>query len=543
MSNYGDNILDTPGLVSYWRMGEAPGRFADSKGTNNATATGGTIRRRPAPSRTTRDNAGRFDGVDDYAQAEREPVRHDGDDGRVLAQVGAAPQQRRPRDGVHAELQRNDGGFLVDPDATQFGGTFAVGVGHAGQRNNVVLRAAERRAVAPLRARDGHRPSAATQITPYVDGSPVSYQKLDGGTGAGNFANSVLYFMSRAGQSLFGAGDLDEVAIFNRALTPSQIADHFGARHEPAPHRRLLCHPGTPNDRPGRDVQRVRLDGSGRDCRGLRVGPRRQRHLRGGQRLEPDDDQDYTTEGDVNVSLRVIDNRHGADTETKTVVRRKWRPDRIVHRDSKPAPAQRQIVSFNAGASSDSDGSIVKYEWDLDGNGSYETNTGATATTRASYAAPGTVQVGLRVTDNSGKTGTKPVAVSVQGAAYPACDPHHAGLAHYWRLGETSGAPWRTAGGTNNATISAAARLAFRARSRVTRTSALSFDGVNDYARANVNLSGTSAVTVEFWMKWDGYLDDDALAMEFTPNFNSERRRVPHRPERLDRRVWRRHRR
>ncbi len=66
-------------------------------------------------------------------------------------------------------------------------------------------------------------------MIPYVDGAPVAYTKLSSGTGAGNFANSTLYFMSRAGSSLFGAGSLDEVAIYNRALSAAEIAAHFKA--------------------------------------------------------------------------------------------------------------------------------------------------------------------------------------------------------------------------------------------------------------------------------------------------------------------------
>ena len=46
---------------------------------------------------------------------------------------------------------------------------------------------------------------------------------------AGSFANSTLYFMSRAGTALFGAGDLDEVAIYNRALSAATIADHYAS--------------------------------------------------------------------------------------------------------------------------------------------------------------------------------------------------------------------------------------------------------------------------------------------------------------------------
>ena len=35
-------------------------------------------------------------------------------------------------------------------------------------------------------------------------------------------------------------------------------------------------------------------------------------------------------------------------------------------------------MTFDASASADPDGTIAKYEWDLDGNGTYETDTGTT---------------------------------------------------------------------------------------------------------------------------------------------------------------------
>ena len=110
----------------------------------------------------------------------------------------------------------------------------------------------------------------------------MSYQKLDSGTGAGQFANSVLYFMSRDGAALFGEGDLDEVAIYNRALSAGTIADHYcELGHEPPPDRRLhdLAEPG--QARPDGDLQRL---GASTDPDGtiakLRVGSRRQRQLR-----------------------------------------------------------------------------------------------------------------------------------------------------------------------------------------------------------------------------------------------------------------------
>jgi PKD repeat protein len=61
-----------------------------------------------------------------------------------------------------------------------------------------------------------------------------------------------------------------------------------------------------------------------------------------------------------------------------------------------------EVVSFDGSASSDPDGSISKYEWDLDGDGTFETDSGSTSTVSHSYTAPGTVAVKLRVTDNRG---------------------------------------------------------------------------------------------------------------------------------------------
>jgi PKD repeat protein len=70
-------------------------------------------------------------------------------------------------------------------------------------------------------------------------------------------------------------------------------------------------------------------------------------------------------------------------------------------------------VQFNATASSDPDGTIASYEWDLDGNGSFETATGATPTASKTYTGPGTVAVKLRVTDNNGATAVTTVSLVV----------------------------------------------------------------------------------------------------------------------------------
>jgi PKD repeat protein len=83
---------------------------------------------------------------------------------------------------------------------------------------------------------------------------------------------------------------------------------------------------------------------------------------------------------------------------------------------STPNPAQPgEQVTFNGAASSATgSGSIVKYEWDLDGTAGFELDTGATATAQAQYATTGVHNVTLRVTDNCGQTDTVPGSVFVQ---------------------------------------------------------------------------------------------------------------------------------
>src|SRR5439155_160505 len=70
-------------------------------------------------------------------------------------------------------------------------------------------------------------------------------------------------------------------------------------------------------------------------------------------------------------------------------------------------------VDFDATASSDPDGTIDRYEWDLDGNGSFETDTGATPSASRTYLAPASVNVGLRVTDDRGNQRTVSHSLSV----------------------------------------------------------------------------------------------------------------------------------
>jgi len=162
----------------------------------------------------------------------------------------------------------------------------------------------------------------------------------------------------------------------------------------------------------------------------------------------------------------------------------------------------------------------VKYEWDLDGNGTFETNTGTTATTSRVYANAATVNIGLRVTDDDGATGTTTRAFSVKSASYQNAVLATPGLKDYWRMEELSGPTFADSKGSSPATASGGVAFGSPGALPGAGNAAGRFDGITGSAAANIDLSASTAVTVEFWLKWDVYADNDALAMEFTSNFN-----------------------
>ena len=88
-------------------------------------------------------------------------------------------------------------------------------------------------------------------------------------------------------------------------------------------------------------------------------------------------------------------------------------------------------VYFSAFGSESQAGEIVKYEWDLDGNGLYDTDaTAADGYASYNYAKPGEYTVTLRVTDSQGNSGTDSVVINVR---HPASSP-----VDYWTVFDDS---------------------------------------------------------------------------------------------------------
>ena len=91
--------------------------------------------------------------------------------------------------------------------------------------------------------------------------------------------------------------------------------------------------------------------------------------------------------------------------------------DPVASFETTPSPVVAgRPVTFDASGSSDADGPIASYRWDLDGNGTFETDTGSSPTATRTYAIGqiGPVNVALRVTDGDGSTTEERRLVTVE---------------------------------------------------------------------------------------------------------------------------------
>jgi glucose/arabinose dehydrogenase/PKD repeat protein len=91
-------------------------------------------------------------------------------------------------------------------------------------------------------------------------------------------------------------------------------------------------------------------------------------------------------------------------------------------------------VAFNGTGSSDADGDALTYEWDLDGDGTFD--DGAAATASFTYTQPGTYIATLRVTDPSGASGTDSVPISA-GNTPPTAVIDSPAAGTTWKVGDT----------------------------------------------------------------------------------------------------------
>src|SRR5262249_10156974 len=247
LGRYASAVAATPGLLDYWRLGDKPGTtLGDSGGSHPATAQGGVTLGVPGaiegePGTT----AANFDGASGAASVPLDLSRSS----QLTLEFWLNWNAYANNDALAFEFTPNfnneNGGFLVDPNAAELGGKFGVAIGREGSRNSAYFARPSAGVWHNYALVLNTQAPGAEQIAPYVDGKPVSYDNLNSRTGAGAFANSTLYFMSRAASAMFGKGSLDEVAIYNRALSPAEIAAHYEASSNQPPVASLTASPAS----------------------------------------------------------------------------------------------------------------------------------------------------------------------------------------------------------------------------------------------------------------------------------------------------------
>ena len=109
--------------------------------------------------------------------------------------------------------------------------------------------------------------------------------------------------------------------------------------------------------------------------------------------------------GTTKVGARVTDNEGASSVVTADLVVNAKPANQIPVATFRvtPNPVNTDTrVLFDATGARDPDGTVAKYEWDLDGNGTFETNSQNNPRVQRSYATPKVYNVKLRVTDNLG---------------------------------------------------------------------------------------------------------------------------------------------
>jgi PKD repeat protein len=120
----------------------------------------------------------------------------------------------------------------------------------------------------------------------------------------------------------------------------------------------------------------------------------------------------YPVAGTYHIGLKIIDADNSGLTDTVTHDLTVYNAPKAVIAAAPQVALLGQQVAFSANGST-GDGGVTKYDWDLDGNGTFETNTGATPSASTSYQSLGDRTVRLRVTDSHGTTAIASVKETV----------------------------------------------------------------------------------------------------------------------------------
>ena len=404
----------------------------------------------------------------------------------------------------------NAGGFIADWNSSSFGGgKFEAGMGKGNFTYWTDLFTRPSTGTWHLVHLVFNRSGPTNKV--YVDGS---LQTLTTGTrtasGMGNFSNSSLYFMSRAASALNAAGTLDEVRLSTIERNASWTATEYNNQSSPGTFITIgseSCPTPTPTPTPtGTPIvtptpppptptpTATTTPTPTPTPRQLQHQPRLlHRHLRHAgptvacqRTLTIDHTKVPSTQSNFTVLVSLT------DPALKTVAN-----------GGHVANANGYDIGFYADS-----GGTTKLKWEVE---KYDGTTGnliawvkipsvSSSTDTVFYLMYGDSSIN---TDQSDPPNT--------------WDSNFKGV---WHMADSAAnttikeSTITGANGTNNATTSSKTATGEIGK-------ALSYNGSTDGSFAAINLSATNIATLSFWMKWTTNANDDDLAFEYTPNYNS----------------------
>jgi len=218
--------------IGVWHLQQTSGQQNDSTRNGNNISTVNVTKEGTATGQI--DGADQFNGTSDYASV---PLDLSGTN-VITVSFWLNWTAYANNDQLAMEFTPNynnsDGGFLINPNSGSWPGNFEISLhGDVGYNDWNIGRPSAGVWHYYTIVFDKSQP-AASEITIYVDGGLAPANQVLSQNNTNNFANSTLYFMSRAGATLFGAGMLDEVRISNTTRSAGWSATEYNNQHSPA---------------------------------------------------------------------------------------------------------------------------------------------------------------------------------------------------------------------------------------------------------------------------------------------------------------------
>lgn len=218
--SYVERMLATDGLYAYWRLGEGSGTTAlDAANGHHATYAGGPTLAVDGAVHGDSDTAARFDGIDDRASA---PTLTSSTDFTVEG------WQRIANSNANHALYARAGSLRVLGRPNGYYGSAWIGGTEYVLQGNSDTNLGVWRHWALVRRAD--------KLTLYRDGEALASRTDLPTAGTTNLSADI----GRYGSGYATVGEIDEVAVFTRALQDTEVRAHFDAgapppSQEPAP--------------------------------------------------------------------------------------------------------------------------------------------------------------------------------------------------------------------------------------------------------------------------------------------------------------------